>query len=138
MEDIRNMALSFKETIGQYSIHLDTCTVKVDLTDMGIPQGMCVDKELVEKITGYPISAKKDKNQRDVCKCIESIDIGMYESCLNGCIYCYAIKGNNESVMNNRKIHDKKSPILIGNIENDMQIKEREIRSLRNNQISLF
>ena len=94
-EEIEEMAVSFKKTIDVYpDIQLDTCTVKVDLRHLGIPSGLCIDKDLIEKIIGYPILAQKDKNQRNICNCIESIDIGTYESCLNGCIYCYAIKGN--------------------------------------------
>ena len=87
---------------------------------------------------GYPISARKDKNQRDICNCIESIDIGTYESCLNGCIYCYAIKGNyNTAGFNNRK-HDKNSPMLIGNVVAGDVIKDRLMKSLRDDQLSLF
>jgi DNA repair photolyase len=138
-EEIENMAMSFKETIDQYKgITLDTCTVKVDLRHLDIPSGLCIDKELIERIIGYPILAKKDKNQRDICNCIESIDIGMYESCLNGCIYCYAIKGNYHTAKNNNTKHDINSPILIGKPSKDTIIKEREMKSLRNNQFPLF
>lgn len=45
-EEIEEMALSFKQTIDRYPIRLDTCTVKVDLRRLGIPGGLCVDKEL--------------------------------------------------------------------------------------------
>ena len=138
-EEIEEMAVSFKQTMDQYpSIEFDTCTRKVDLTHLGIPSGLCVDKKLIEKIIGYPISARKDKNQRDICNCIESIDIGTYESCLNGCIYCYAIKGNyNTAGFNNRK-HDKNSPMLIGNVVAGDVIKDRLMKSLRDDQLSLF
>lgn len=138
-EEIEEIAISFKQTMEQYpAIEFDTCTKKVDLTHLGIPSGLCVDQKLIEKIIGYSISAQKDKNQRHICNCIESIDIGTYESCLNGCIYCYAIKGNyNTAEFNNRK-HDKNSPMLIGNISEGDIIKEREMRSLRDNQLSLF
>ena len=94
-EEIEEIAVSFRQTMDAYpTLQLDTCTSKVDLRHLNIPAGLCVDKKLIERITGYPILAKKDKNQRNICNCIESIDIGTYESCLNGCIYCYAIKGN--------------------------------------------
>ncbi|MDU1890784.1 MAG: DUF1848 domain-containing protein [Dysgonomonas sp.] len=138
-EEIEEIAISFKQTIDQYpTIELDTCTKKVDLTHLDIPSGLCVDKNLIERIIGYPISARKDKNQRHICNCIESIDIGTYESCLNGCIYCYAIKGNYNTAEFNSKKHDKNSPMLIGNITEGDIIKNREIKSLRNDQLSLF
>lgn len=125
------MAQSFVRTLEPYPIALETCTVKVDLRHLGIPSGMCIDRELVERIAGYPIAAKKDKNQRQVCYCIESIDIGTYETCLNGCAYCYAIKGNYNTAEYNRCRHDPDSPLMIGRPGEDEVVKEREMRSLR-------
>lgn len=136
--DIEEMAVSFKKTVDTCSIQLDTCTVKVDLTHLGIPGGLCIDNQLVERIAGYPISVRKDKNQRDICRCAESIDIGTYESCLNGCIYCYAIKGNYNTVKYNLNKHDKNSPMLVGEQQEDDIVKERLVKSLRNDQFSLF
>lgn len=136
--DIEEMAVSFKKTVDTCSIQLDTCTVRVDLTHLGIPGGLCIDNQLVERITGYPISVRKDKNQRDICRCAESIDIGTYESCLNGCIYCYAIKGNYNTVKYNLNKHDKNSPMLVGELQEDDIVKERLVKSLRNDQFSLF
>lgn len=138
-EEVEEMAVSFKQTMDQYpSIEFDTCTKKVDLTHLGIPSGSCVDRKLIETIIGYPISARKDKNQRDICNCIESIDIGTYESCLNGCIYCYAIKGNYNTAEFNSRKHDKNSPMLIGNVKDGDIIKDREMKSPIDNQLSLF
>ncbi len=137
-DEIEEMAVSFKSTIDKYPIELDTCTIKVDLTHLGIPGGLCVDKKLIERITGYNISAKKDKNQRDICNCIESIDIGTYESCLNGCVYCYAIKGNYLTAKSNMGKHDPASPLLIGHVSEDDIIKERPVKSLRNDQFTIF
>lgn len=137
-DEIEEMAVSFKKTIDGNSLLLNTCTVKVNLTHLGIPVGLCIDKGLIERITGYQISAKKDKNQRNICNCIESIDIGMYESCLNACIYCYAIKGTYAAAKSNSKKHNKVSPILIGELAEDCEVKNREMKSLKDNQQSLF
>ncbi len=139
MEEIKEIADSFKLTMKEYpQMHLESCTVKVDLRHIGIPSALCVDKGLVERLTGYPIIAKKDKNQRHICNCVQSIDIGTYESCLNGCIYCYAIKGNYNTAEFNSGKHDKNSPMLIGHPAADDVIKDREVRSFRDNQYSLF
>lgn len=137
-EDIETIALSFQKNISEYEIKLHTCTEKINLSHVGISAGSCIDQRLIERITGYSLLTCKDKNQRNVCRCTESIDIGMYESCLNGCIYCYANRGDCRSIQSNRNKHDKLSPLLIGQVKEDATVKDRVMKSLRNNQLPLF
>jgi len=137
-DEIRRMAVSFRRTAASTPIALKTCTAKVDLRHLGIPAGMCIDRGLVERIAGYPIAAKKDANQRHICNCVESIDIGTYESCLNGCVYCYAIRGNYDTAEYNRRRHDPRSPLMIGHLCDDDVVKERPVKSLRSTQHTLF
>lgn len=137
-DEIRRMAVSFRRTAASTPIALKTCTAKVDLRHLGIPAGMCIDRGLVERIAGYPIAAKKDANQRHICNCVESIDIGTYESCLNGCVYCYAIRGNYGTAEYNRRRHDPRSPLMIGHLCDGDVVKERPVKSLRSTQHTLF
>jgi len=55
----------------------------------------------------------KDPTQRKACGCVVSRDIGMYESCLFSCQYCYATKSFEQARVNFDS-HDPKSPSLLG------------------------
>lgn len=67
-----------------------TCAESYDLDYLGITHGACIDAQLIERISGLALGGKRDKNQRPDCRCAPSVDIGMYNTCLNLCRYCYA------------------------------------------------
>ncbi|MDL2257099.1 DUF1848 domain-containing protein [Bacteroidales bacterium OttesenSCG-928-I14] len=113
-----------------YNIEIQTCAEKIDLESVGIKHGRCIDNVIIEDIIGYQLETKKDKNQRSECGCIESIDIGEYNTCPHNCLYCYA-NFNKEQVSVKRKQHDPLSPLLIGNVTDKDTIKERCVASFR-------
>ena len=115
---------------GENGMSIATCAEEIDLSPYGIGHSSCIDRELIEKITGCKIKAKKDRNQREVCGCVESIDAGTYHTCRNGCKYCYA-NDSEEKVRRSCKMYNPRSPILCGVITEEDKITERRVGSLR-------
>ncbi|HID29081.1 MAG TPA: DUF1848 family protein, partial [Desulfobacterales bacterium] len=90
-----------------------SCAEEIDLKPFGIQPGKCVDDEYISNVFGINVTHKKDPSQRKACGCVISKDIGMYNTCLLGCQYCYATTSF-ERARNNYKKHDPASPSLIG------------------------
>jgi hypothetical protein len=135
--EIYELAGLFSDIADKYDLKLETCAEAIDLSRFGIDRGHCIDSELLERIIGQPLSLSKDKNQREECGCMSSIDIGMYDSCLNGCKYCYA-NHSAATVHKNFILHNPSSPLLYGNIGPEDVVKERAMESCKIQQINLF
>jgi len=131
------IAQKFSEIARNNNLSIDTCAEDIDLSKYGITHARCIDDRLISKITGYNLFVEKDKNQRPECGCVKSIDIGEYNSCSNGCVYCYANYSDN-IVENNNKKHIPLSPLLIGDVCPDDVVKERKITSEKVFQNELF
>ena len=106
--------LSFLVRIaGNNGIEIRSCASPKDLTDFGIPAGKCIDDIYISNIFGKKLDVKKDPSQRKNCNCVLSKDIGMYDSCLYECQYCYATTSFDRAKINFKK-HDPDSLSLLG------------------------
>lgn len=112
----------------RYGITVQSCAEKIELDCIGIRHGHCIDSVLIEDLLGVKLVVSKDKNQRPECGCVQSIDIGEYNTCGHNCKYCYA-NFNGQKVQEKVRLHDPNSPLLIGNIKPDDKITERKIFS---------
>jgi len=84
------LAERFSKIARENNLIIETCAEDIDLSRYNIGHAKCIDDGLISKITRKNLSYKKDKNQRFECGCVSSVDIGEYNTCSNGCIYCYA------------------------------------------------
>lgn len=131
------LAGHFSEVAHEHGIYIDTCAENMELDKYGIKHASCIDQDRLERIGNYKLDIERDKNQRDACNCVSSIDLGAYNTCQNGCVYCYA--NFNQTLVNDCcKKHNPSSPLLYGEVGIDDIIRPRAMKSLRNDQISLF
>lgn len=133
----RTLAKELSKIAYSYGLQIDTCAEDIELKEFNIGHARCIDDKLIEEISGYRLDVKKDKNQRLECGCVASIDIGMYNTCQNGCKYCYA-NYSKKTVIANFEKHDENSKLLIGQVTDKDVVKERVVKSCRDRQLVLF
>lgn len=127
------IAKNIAEIARSYGLGVDTCAEGIELNQYGIEHARCIDDRLLSQLIQCPLNVKKDKNQRLECGCIESLDIGAYNTCHNGCRYCYA-NYSDKAVSTNGEKHDPNSPLLIGAVGPEDKITEREVFSCKTGQ----
>jgi DNA repair photolyase len=128
-EDMKTMAREFANIASDNNLIIETCAEMIDLKEYGISHGKCIDDNLISRISGAKLDIKKDRNQRKECGCMESIDVGAYNTCINGCKYCYA-NFNEATVMNKNALYNIESPLLCGVIREEDNITERKVKSM--------
>jgi len=98
LKDLQN---DWKQTNPDFTIQ--ACAMPDDYSKFEIIPARCIDDQLLRKL--FPenrklmeflgdkkTKLKDDPSQRKNCHCIPSKDIGEYNTCGHGCLYCYANK----------------------------------------------
>lgn len=124
-EIMLEIAGAFAGIAAKNNIELVTCAEEIDLGRQGITHGKCIDDQLIAEISGKNLHIRKDKTQRPLCRCATSIDIGAYNTCLHGCLYCYA-NSDIKTIRKNLLEHDPMSPLQIGSPRDKDTVAERK------------
>lgn len=128
---ILEIASKLKAIADENKLLMETCAESIELSQLGIAHGKCIDGELIERITGYKVlnKDKRDAN-REYCGCMQCIDIGQYDTCLYKCAYCYAnVNGSRAEV--NYKHHNPLSEVLIGEVDETNVTVRKGVKSFR-------
>lgn len=115
VQDMDVLARGLGFTAKKYGISIQTCGTNGDFTRYGIKASGCMTLDILGRANGIVFRDRKHKGMRQGCHCIESRDIGAYDTCMNGCKYCYANK-TPQKAFDNFKFHDPESPLLLGTV----------------------
>ena len=118
-DEMRRMAAAIAAICARHGMRAATCGEKADLSAQGVEHNRCTDPELILQLTRrhpdvlelFGMSASeqmllpgassvlgatsgteypRDPGQRPTCLCVPCKDIGQYNTCPHGCVYCYA------------------------------------------------
>lgn len=126
--DKNEIAKNLGEIAGKHQLHIQTCGTNGDFTKYGIHPSGCMTLDMLGNANGIKFRTLKHKGTRAGCHCIESRDIGAYDTCLNGCKYCYANK-NPQKPFENFALHDPESPLLLGHLQDTDTVQQGAQRS---------
>lgn len=133
---MKEIALGFSQIAEGYQIEIQSCAEKIDLAEFGIKHGSCIDREIVEQVLGEKIKVKRD-NQRPDCQCVDSVDIGGYDTCLHLCAYCYA-NFRPQIAVNNHAKHNPTDSALTRDFSNEKVPYIKKAVKLERVQRNLF
>ena len=87
--ELKMFANDLADIGSKYKIKMLTCCGDYLLNDK-IKKAHCIDGEIIENLFLTGARNLKEKPTRNECGCVNNTDIGAYDTCPHGCIYCYA------------------------------------------------
>lgn len=137
LEDQIELIQAFVRIGNKYNIRLKTCLENKVLEEYGVDTSGCLTLSVLEKSINQSLMIPKQAQAREGCNCLLGNDIGAYNTCGHGCVYCYA-NYDMDIVRENMRKHNKNSPLLVGEFREGDVVKEMRQISYINHQLSLF
>ena len=110
-DDEKRALLARLATIAAlHGMQLSLCG-QPSLRTASVGEARCIDADRLSRIAGAPLAIRHHAHRKQ-CGCWASRDIGAYDSCTQGCAYCYAV--NSPAVAKRQRAgHDPLAAFLI-------------------------
>jgi DNA repair photolyase len=102
-EKKKEYALRLAARAEQYGIRLFACCNDYLVSD-SILKARCIDGHALSEIFKTPLDTRTAASRKE-CGCAKSTDLGAYDTCAHGCLYCYANADTNKAITT-RKRHN--------------------------------
>ena len=135
--DKLRLAEGFGAIARRYNLYLQTCATVGDYERFGIHKSGCMTTDIFGQALGVNFKKTVHKGNRAGCACMESRGVGDYNSCPNGCRYCYA-NSDHRKAMANYRSHNPNSPLLLGEVLPTDVVKPLKQISLISQEPTLF
>ena len=109
----RILAREIARSAASHHMKVYACMESAFLQEYGIDISGCLTQTVLERAIGGHLRVPKKTTPREGCHCLLGADIGVYNTCGHGCLYCYA-NYDQKTVQSNLALHDPSSPFLIG------------------------
>jgi hypothetical protein len=99
-----NLAQRLAGIAGEHCIEMHSCCGDYLVGGL-IKKASCIDGDLLRRLYPDKVPPVEGQPSRKECGCYESRDIGAYDTCPHGCVYCYA-NANKEAAAKRWADHD--------------------------------
>lgn len=112
-DDLRALLVDLAQIAVAHGMRMTACSQRSLLIPGLVSEARCVDAERLARVAGAPLPGKpRLKGNRPECGCYESRDIGAYDTCPHGCVYCYAVQDRDLALRRYRR-HDPERALLL-------------------------
>lgn len=114
-DDRNAIAAGLGSSARRHGLRIQTCGPSEIYTQYGIDTSGCVTSAILGEVLGRHFIKLPHNGSRPGCRCMPMRDIGAYDTCPNGCKYCYANRYPKAGAAN-IYYHNPSSPLLLGNL----------------------
>ncbi|MCL5942628.1 MAG: DUF1848 domain-containing protein [Actinobacteria bacterium] len=109
-DEQRALLAAFAEIAGTRGMTVHVCCDEAE-PGLDVHQAHCIDADVIRRLRPDAHARLKSVSSRPRCGCAQAVDIGAYDTCTFGCVYCYATNSRN-AALQRRRSHDPNDTIL--------------------------
>lgn len=122
--DKNEIAKNIGAIAKKHNIIIQTCATVENIEQYGILQSGCMTSEILGKANDLTFKKVRHSGNRQGCRCMENRNIGDYDTCPNGCKYCYANK-NPQIAQENYRKHNPNDLMILGKIQEELESNQK-------------
>ena len=118
----------------KHNMIIQTCATVENLEQYEVLQSGCMTSDILGKANDITFKKLRHSGNRQGCRCMENRNIGDYDTCPNGCKYCYANQ-NPQIAQENYRKHNPNDLMILGNLRPTDEIQQSNQKSFLENNV---